>query len=105
VDLVADGERTWHLSAPAATLPGHQSRFQLEGPVLGGGQWPDDGEDLVFHTTELWVDPEMHEIDTDAPVELESPYRNASAVGMRSDWAERSMQLLHNVKTSYEQSR
>lgn len=102
VDLVADDDRTWHLTAPAATLPAHQRRFMLEGPVLAKGQWPDNGEDVVVHTDHLWVDPDRREIDTDAPVDLQSPQRNGNAVGMHSDWAAQTLQLLHNVKMTYE---
>ena len=105
VDLISGGDRTWHLTSPAATLPPHQNRFMLEGPVLAGGQWPDSGEELLVRTQQLWVDPERREIDTDAPVELDSPHRSGNAVGLRSDWAQQSMQLLRNVKMSYEQPR
>lgn len=102
VDLVADDEKTWHLTAPAATLPAHQHRFMLEGPVLAKGQWPDSGEDLNILSDHMWVDPDRHEIDTDAPVKLQSPQRNGTAVGLRSDWAAQTLQLLHNVKMTYE---
>ena len=100
-DLIADDEKTWHLNSPAATLPAHQHRFMLEGPVVATGQWPDSGEDLTVHTDHLWVDPDRHEIDTDAPVNLKSPLRTGSAVGLRSDWSEQTLQLLHNVRMTY----
>jgi LPS export ABC transporter protein LptC len=102
VDLVADGDKTWHLTAPAASLPAHQRRFMLEGPVVANGQWPDSGEKLAVHTDHLWVDPDRHEIDTDAAVDLQSPLRTGNAVGLRSDWTEQTLQLLHNVKMNYE---
>ncbi len=101
VDLVSDDEKTWHLSAPAATLPAHQRRFMLEGPVLANGRWPDSGEDLVVRTDHLWLDPDHHQIDTDAPVELQSPLRSGNAVGLRSDWSQQTLQLLHNVRMTY----
>ncbi|MDR3415167.1 MAG: LPS export ABC transporter periplasmic protein LptC [Nevskia sp.] len=104
-DLIADGDKTWHLTSPAATLPAHQHRFMLEGPVLASGQWPDSGDELTVRTQHLWVDPDRHEIDTDAPVDLQSPSRTGSAVGMRADWTEQSMQLQRNVKMSYEPPR
>ena len=101
VDLLADEGKTWHLTAPAASLPAHQRRFMLEGPVVANGQWPDNGEDVTVHTDHLWIDPERHEIDTDAPVDLRSPMRYGNAVGLRSDWNEQTLQLLHNVHMTY----
>ena len=100
-DLITDDGKTWHLTAPAATLPAHQRRFMLEGPVLAKGKWPDNGEELLVRTDHLWVDPDQHEIDTDAPVDLQSPLRTGNAVGMRSDWTAQTLQLLHNVRMTY----
>jgi LPS export ABC transporter protein LptC len=102
VDLVDDGERSWHLTAPSASLPAHQRRFMLDGPVLANGEWPDNGEPLKLSTERLWVDPDRRQIDTDAPVQVRSVSRNGDAVGLRSDWAGQSMQLLHNVKMTYQ---
>jgi hypothetical protein len=34
-------------------------------------------------------------------VELHSPLRNGNGVGLRSDWAEQTLQLLHNVHMIY----
>lgn len=105
VDLVADDDRTWHLTSPSATLPPHQRRFMLDGPVLASGEWPDSGEPLDVRTERLWVDPDRHLIDTDAAVQVHSASRSGSAVGLRSDWAGQSMQLLHNVKMNYQAPR
>jgi LPS export ABC transporter protein LptC len=102
VDLLQDAEKTWHVAAPAATLPAYQRRFMLEGPVVATGSWPDDGQALTIHTDRLWIDPDRHQIDTDAPINLASSGRNGSATGLRSDWTAQSMQLLHNVKMTYE---
>ncbi|MDB5976374.1 MAG: export transporter periplasmic protein LptC [Nevskia sp.] len=101
LDLLDDEEKTWHVTAPAANLPAHQRRFMLEGPVVANGHWPDNGEAVAIHTDRLWIDPDRHEVDTDAPVELHSPLRNGNAVGLRSDWAEQTLQLLHNVHMIY----
>jgi LPS export ABC transporter protein LptC len=102
VDLIDDDNKTWHLTSPAASLPAHQHRFMLEGPVVADGRWPDDDAPLSLHTDHLWVDPDQHLIDTDAPVHLVSTGRNGDAVGMRSNWAAQTLQLLHNVKMTYE---
>lgn len=101
MDLLTDDDKTWHVTAPAANLPAHQRRFMLEGPVVANGQWPDNGENVAVHTDRLWIDPDRHEIDTDAPVDLRSPMRNGTAVGLRSDWDEQTLQLLHNVHMIY----
>ena len=42
------------------------------------------------------------QVDTDAPVHLVSAGRNGDAVGLRSNWNDQSLQLLHNVKMTYE---
>jgi LPS export ABC transporter protein LptC len=102
VDLATDDERSWHLTAPSANLPPHQRRFMLDGPVLASGEWPDNGEPLSLRTDRLWIDPDRHQIETDAPVDVHSDSRNGNAVGMRSDWAGQSLQLLHNVKMTYQ---
>ena len=101
VKLLDDGDTTWQLSAPAANLPAHQRRFMLEGPVEADSQWPDNGKAFAMHSPYLWIDPDRHEIDTDAAVDLQSPMRNGSAVGMRSNWIEQTLELLHNVRMSY----
>jgi lipopolysaccharide export system protein LptC len=74
----------------------------LDGPVVATGQWPDSGETVTVRTDWLWVEPDLHQIQTDAPVKLQSPSRNGSAVGLRSDWSARRLQLLHNVNMTYQ---
>jgi LPS export ABC transporter protein LptC len=101
VDLLSEGDKTWHLSAPSATLPAHQHRFMLDGPVVANSHWPDDGEDFVMHAENLWIDPDRHEIDSDAAVDLQSSRRNGNAVGTHANWTARTLQLLHKVKMSY----
>jgi LPS export ABC transporter protein LptC len=102
IETFSDEAKTWHVTAPAANLPAHQRRFMLEGPVVASSQWPDNGEAFVMHTDYLWVDPDRHELDTDAAVNLRGTLRNGDAVGMRSDWIARTLQLQHNVKMKYE---
>jgi LPS export ABC transporter protein LptC len=105
VDLVASDDKTWHVTSPSATLPAHQRRFMLDGPVVATGHWPDSGEAVTVHTDRLWIEPELHQIQTDAPVHLQSPSRTGDAVGMRSDWSARRLQLLHNVNMTYQQAK
>ena len=100
-DTLADDEVTWHLTSPTATMPAHDRRILLEGPVVANGQWPDTGEDLTVDTTQVWVDTDAHQFDSRQPVKLQSASRNGTAVGLRVDWQDRRMQLLHNVKMTY----
>ena len=102
MDLVASDDKTWHLTSPAATLPARERRFMLEGPVVANGQWPDSGEKLTIRTDRLWIEPDQHQIQTDAPVHLQSPTRTGDAVGLRSDWTARRLQLLHDVNMTYQ---
>ncbi|MBL6750409.1 MAG: LPS export ABC transporter periplasmic protein LptC [Nevskia sp.] len=101
LDLLSGGDSPWHLSAPAATLPAHQHRFLVEGPVVADGAWPDSGEKMQLHTDRLWVDPDRHELQTDSALDWNGPTRSGNAVGMRADWSGRRVQLLHNVQMRY----
>jgi LPS export ABC transporter protein LptC len=101
-DLLSGSETPWHLTAPAASLPAHQHRFLVEGPVVANGAWPDSGEQLELHTDRLWVDPDRHELQTDSPLDWTGPTRSGDAIGMRADWAGRRLQLLHDVRMHYE---
>lgn len=102
LDLLSGGATPWHLAAPAATLPAHQHRFLLEGPVVADGRWPDSGEPVQLLTDRVWVDPDRRELQTDAPLQWQGPVRSGDAVGMRADWGGHSLQLSHNVKMHYE---
>jgi LPS export ABC transporter protein LptC len=100
-DLLSDGDATWHLSAPTGTLPPHDHRILLGGPVLASGEWPDNGAPLSIDTTQVWVDPDSHLFETREPLTINGEARHGSAVGMRVNWDERRLQLLHNVKMTY----
>jgi LPS export ABC transporter protein LptC len=103
VDLLSlVGGGPWHLSAPAATLPAHQRKFLLEGPVNANGRWPDTGEPVKVRTERLWVDPDARAIQTDATVTVDSATRTGTGVGMRADWAGRTLDLLHDVTINYD---
>jgi LPS export ABC transporter protein LptC len=102
VDLLAAEGAPWRLSAPAALLPAQARRFELSGPVLAQGRWPDDGSALQVRTEQLWIDPDLHEIATDAPVDLAGDTRQGRALGLRADWSARNLWLLHDVQMQYE---
>jgi LPS export ABC transporter protein LptC len=100
-ELLSDGEATWHLSSPTGTMPPREHRILLGGPVLASGEWPDNGAPLSVDTTQVWVDPDSHQFETREPLTINGEARHGSAVGMRVNWDERRLQLLHNVKMTY----
>ena len=101
VELLADGETQWQLSSPAGTMPAHERRILLAGDVLAKGEWPDSGIPLTVDTTQVWIDTDTHQFDTREAVHLNSEARYGSADGMRVNWDDRHLQLLHNVKMTY----
>jgi len=102
LDLLSASGTPWRLSAPGAVLPAGDHRFELSGPVLAEGHWPDDGSALQARTEQLWIDPDLHEIETDAAVELQGELRKGHAQGLRADWSARNLWLLHDVQMQYE---
>lgn len=103
VDVLSGTRTPWNLTAPAAMLPAHQHAFRLEGgPVIAKGQWPDNREDVTITTTLVWVDPDQHEFHTDRALTFQSATRDGSATGLRSNWTNRNMTLLNDVKMHYE---
>src|SRR3569623_947025 len=100
-DLLADGDMSWTRSSPIATLPAHERRILLDGPVIAKGHWPDNDAPLTIATNKVWVDPETHQFETREAAQLNSEARYGSATGLRANWDERRLQLLHNVKMTY----
>jgi LPS export ABC transporter protein LptC len=105
LELLTAGGSVWRVQAPSAELPARQRRFRLDGPVVADGRWPDNDGEITIKSNYMWVDPDARQFDTDAPVELDSPGRSGTAVGLRGDWAGRGLQLLHDVKMDYETPR
>ncbi|MGH8481770.1 MAG: LPS export ABC transporter periplasmic protein LptC, partial [Nevskiaceae bacterium] len=58
-------------------------------------------EDVRLTTQRLWVDLLRRELHTDAPVELRSDFRSATARGLRTDFAGDHVQLLNDVRVDY----
>lgn len=101
VRVLGQGGTPWTAAAPEAFAPpGSRDRMQLRGGVEGHGRWP-DGEALTFRTPELWVDSQAETLQTDAPVEVESPSRRGSAVGLAVSGPDQRMALLKNVEMRY----
>jgi LPS export ABC transporter protein LptC len=105
LELLTAGGSVWRVRAPSAELPARQRRFRLDDSVVATGHWPDSEGELTLKSKYMWIDPDTHLFDTDAPVDLISPGRNGTAVGLRGDWSGRSLQLLHDVKMNYEAPR
>jgi LPS export ABC transporter protein LptC len=101
VDLISDGAVQWQLAAPTGTMPPHERRILLGGPVNAKGEWPDNGVPMTIDTTQVWVDTDSHQFETRERVNVNSEARYGTAVGMRVNWDERHLQLLHNVKMTY----
>jgi len=101
LDTLRGGAVAWQLDSPTGSMPAHQHRYLLEGPVHVVGRWPDTGETVAVDGTEVWVDPETHEFFSATPVALHSASRNGDAVGMRADWQTHRLQLLRDVRMSY----
>ncbi|GAC1630971.1 MAG: hypothetical protein NVS9B10_23890 [Nevskia sp.] len=102
VDVLAGVRTPWNVTAPNGMLPAHSHAFVLEGEVVAKGNWPDNDEAVTVQTTQLWVDTDRHELHTDRSLSFNSAMRDGSATGMRSNWIDRNMSLLNDVKMHYE---
>lgn len=105
LDLLSDTHAPWQATAPSGMLPAHSHRFLLEGEVVAVGRWPDNNEPLTIRTEQLWVDPDLHHLQTERAVTLTSASRDGSAVGMNAGWVDQNMELLNDVKMHYEAKR
>lgn len=102
VDVLSGVRTPWHAAAPSGMLPAHSHSFVLQGEVVADGHWPDTDEPVTVRTTELWIDPDRHEIHTERAVTLTGATRDGSATGLRSNWTDRNMSLLKDVKMHYD---
>lgn len=99
LDSLGGSTSPWQMHSPTGRVPPHERRLLLEGEVLASGVYGD--EPVSFKTRELWVDLLRREFRTDAPVVLDSPFRRASARGLRADFAGTTVQLLNDVEVDY----
>lgn len=102
VDVLSGVKSPWHAAAPTGSLPARSHSFVLKGDVVADGNWPDNNEAVTVRTTELWVDTDRHELRTDRAVILSGATRGGTATGLRSNWIDRNMSLLNDVKMHYE---
>lgn len=89
----------WRLEAPRGSAPARERRLRLSGGVRASGALA--SEDISLRTPRLWVDLLRRELHTDAEVELSSDFRNATARGLRTDFAGEHVQLLNDVRVDY----
>jgi len=96
------GEKgAWTLTSPAGEMPAHQERILLKKPVVITGQSNRTGEPIKLFTDQLWVDNKRKEIYTESPLRMTQGEQQATAVGLRTDWAGEKLDLLHDVKVTY----
>jgi len=99
VDALGGYGTPWRIEAPRGQAPAHERRLKLTGGVHATGALTHERANLV--TARLWVDLLRHELYTDADVRFQSEFRNATARGLRSDFAGEHVQLLNDVRVDY----
>lgn len=102
VDVLSGTRTPWHATAPVGHLPAHEHAFVLDDDVVADGNWPDNDEPLNVRTTQLWVDPDTHELHTDQKVVFTSATREGTAIGLRSNWKLQDLHLLKDVNMRYD---
>lgn len=100
VDTLGGAASPWHVEAPAGEVPPRERRVLLTGDVQAEGRHV-SGAPITFATTRLWVDLLRRELHTEAPVQLQTDFRTASARGLRADFAGERVQLLNDVRVDY----
>lgn len=104
VTLLRNDKAAWTATSPSGEMPAGDKRIRLDGKVQLNGRWPDNNQPLRIDTTQLWIDPQLHELSTDAGVTLSSSMRNGNATGLRADWVTRTFNLNADVKMTYDRS-
>lgn len=93
----------WTASAPAGLVPSNSSLIELTGNVQVHGYWP-NGEPLTIATSRLWINPHVHQLSTSAPVAMNSKGRHGTGTGLSANWLAQNVNLLFDVKMSYDAS-
>ncbi len=104
VTVLRNDNTAWTATSPSGEMPTGDKRIRLDGKVRLNGRWPDNNQALQIDTTRLWINPQVHELSTDAGVILSSSLRNGSATGLRADWMTRTLNLSADVKMTYDRS-
>lgn len=96
------GDRgSWTLTSPAGQMPANQERILLKKPVVATGFSNHGGAPIKMFTDQMWVDSKRKEIYTESPLRITQGEQEATATGMRADWAGEKINLLHDVKVTY----
>ena len=104
VDALGGWSSPWHLQAPLGSGRAGERRLLLESrpeqPVLARGATA-EGAPLDFRTDRLWIDLLRRELHTESAVTMESPFRRATARGLKADFNGERVQLLNDVQMEY----
>lgn len=100
LDALGGPRGAWHVEAAAGSAPPRERRLLLTGGVVAAGTLQGAGP-MEFRTDRLWVDQLRRELHTEQPVALEGPGRQASAVGLRTDFNGERLELLREVQVHY----
>lgn len=100
IDALGGYDSPWHLQAPLGEAPPRARRLRLTGGVHATGEHA-SGAPISFDSAYLWVDLLRRELYTDAPVQLQTDFRSASARGLRADFDGERVQLLNDVRVDY----
>jgi LPS export ABC transporter protein LptC len=101
LDGLDGGRGPWRLTSPAGEMPAHETRMLLKKPVVMTGLPKQGGSAVRLTTDQMWVDSKRKELYTESPVLMTRGNEQASATGMRADWAGQKIDLLHDVKVTY----
>lgn len=99
LDALGGLRSPWHVEAPRGSAPPRERRLRLSGGVRAAGELAN--EDVALETPRLWIDLLRRELYTDAQVQFQSDFRNATARGLRSDFDGEHVQLLNDVRVDY----
>lgn len=100
LDALGGFDSPWQVRSTAGSVPAGQKRIRLQGAVSAEGRVL-DGEPAQFRTTELWVDPELEQLSSPRPVQIETPTRSATAGGLRTDFKGQAVALSGPVAVRY----
>ncbi|MES2488293.1 MAG: LPS export ABC transporter periplasmic protein LptC [Pseudomonadota bacterium] len=101
MDGLGGDKGAWTLTSPAGEVPADQERILMKKPVVITGKPNKGGDSILLVTDQLWVDSKRKEIYTSAPLRMTYGPQQATATGMKADWAGENLNLLHDVKVTY----
>ncbi len=94
------GEDVWQLQSPSGHQAAEGEPLQLQGPVTGTLQRPNQGE-ATLDAANVWVDRETQQLYSDDAVTWTDGASEARAKGFDGDWAGRSVKLRGDVNVRF----